>query len=274
MEIPLKWLVVLLILAIFPAAQSFERLEWPSQTLLEVGHFSTPHARADAVYLHGLGDRFQNHLKLFSALNRSHINVVAINLPSHGKSTGNLNNWSADNIARELLKIINAIRSERPQYLIGYSLGGLLAIRITQMTSDPLAGLILINPATHIPLFLGESGYVTNRTLTHDRALYNRDQKPNSQWSILKFGWSVRKSQQRARQLKVPRSLPTLLLLSDPREDYYIQTVNVEAWAKYQPNIEIQKFHGARHELDNELAAYGADLAIEKTVGFVTRFYK
>jgi len=73
--------------------------------------------------------------------------VVLIDLPGHGKSTLQKNNFTIDDIAEE----INSFLSTKNIYkffIVGHSLGGYIALAITELYPDSLLGLGLFQSST------------------------------------------------------------------------------------------------------------------------------
>ncbi len=91
------------------------------------------------IFLHGWGQSAQiwhQQIKYFSPLTRTY----AINLPGHGGAPDIPQEEWAQHIADE----INHISQDKPVLLIGWSLGGQIALKVKQHIHN-LAGLVLIS---------------------------------------------------------------------------------------------------------------------------------
>jgi len=101
-----------------------------------------------------LRDSSENHLPLFQAWGKRGFRVIAIDLPSHGKTSGATLNWAeSSGLSQYVAKFIEdpSIRpsSRRPLLLSGWSTGGLLALRMLrlnafQKSAIKPSGLILL----------------------------------------------------------------------------------------------------------------------------------
>lgn len=233
----------------------------------------------DVLYIHGFGDRLDNHAPLFAEWNRAGLRVIAFDLPSHGLTRGtNLNIFTFTALAKMAAQVEAATRedSARPLILAGWSTGGLLAIRIVQADlasfSRPLAGMILFAPGVSVYSFVGQPslrypiGEVTNGTLTHDPAPPHRgDANPKSPGSKIVFAIDLKINSLISQYESYPKNLPTLVLRSEGDGDVYADSSVLKTWIARQnlngANIQDVGFFGARHEIDNETDEFGGTQA-------------
>jgi alpha-beta hydrolase superfamily lysophospholipase len=99
--------------------------------------------------VHGLGEHAGRYKSLVKALNSEGIDVYSFDLPGHGKSPGKRGHIPSldavlDYIGRYLDKI------EGMRFVLGHSLGGLIALRAAQEHEDKIKGVIASSPAIYI----------------------------------------------------------------------------------------------------------------------------
>lgn len=237
---------------------------------------------ADVLYLHGYGDRFENHKPLFKSLTDAKMRVIAFDLPSHGRSkTGqwdDLNWWSFQDLA-DLVRHVEQETIEthsRPLILAGWSTGGLIAIRMAQtydsMLREPSA-LVLFAPAVSVPICVGDTlCRITNRTLTHDKSLMDREISPALPLSRVNFASRLLYNASRSWE-PLPENLPTLVWIAGDKEDRYVKSHRLKEWAAQQSisseNISAVQCKGAMHELDNETSIYGGVFVRDTSAHFI-----
>ncbi len=250
----------------------------------------------DVLYIHGFGDRLDNHGPLFDEWNRAGLRVIAFDLPSHGENegrAGNIDYFIFERIGKMVARVEKLTRedAQRPLILAGWSTGGLIATRMVQNLSREaipgrsLSGLILFAPAISVPVLIGERGIVTLRTLTHNPSPpHNGELSPKSPFEHPIFSGQLILQSGKALFLDLPKTLPVLTMLGDPKEDRYINTQVVRDWviSKRSPHsarhVGLQCL-GAKHELDNEPASTGeairqsaALFALHAASGDIERF--
>ena len=112
-------------------------------------------AKANLILVHGLGEHCGRYNHVADALNRQHINVYSLDLPGHGCSEG-LRGYvtqfsdyceAIDPVREEL----TSDRSERPLFLLGHSMGGLISSRYLLEHQQDFDGCILSGPAIQSP---------------------------------------------------------------------------------------------------------------------------
>jgi alpha-beta hydrolase superfamily lysophospholipase/molybdopterin converting factor small subunit len=110
---------------------------------------------ADAVILviHGLGEHSGRYSMLAGDFNRAGFSVFSFDLRGHGKSEGKRGHimsfneylFDVDNFKQMLLK-----RFSRPLFILGHSMGGLIAMNFTIKNPANISGLITFGPLLRI----------------------------------------------------------------------------------------------------------------------------
>lgn len=91
----------------------------------------------------GCTNAWTNRSKFAEALSK-YFNVVAINLPGFCGQKDPENPWILDDFVQYVDKII---KKEQPDYILGYSFGGAIALRWKKVTGDTLVKAFLVSPA-------------------------------------------------------------------------------------------------------------------------------
>jgi alpha-beta hydrolase superfamily lysophospholipase len=103
---------------------------------------------ATVCLVHGLGEHSSRYAHVAEAFAAENIAVHAFDLRGHGKSEGkrghtpSLQQWLAD-----VQLLIEQSDVDKPRFLYGHSLGGLIALRFGLQPSIPLRGVIASGPA-------------------------------------------------------------------------------------------------------------------------------
>jgi alpha-beta hydrolase superfamily lysophospholipase len=222
----------------------------------------------DVLFLHGLGDRLDNHAPLFEAWNSAGLRVIALDLPSHGETRGagnNLNLYSFTDLGRIVAAVERATREDarRPLVLAGWSTGALLALRVVQSPAfeplgRPVAGLVLLAPGVAVRTLVGEAGVITERSLTRNPAPPHRGPiSPRSPLLVPLFAKKLVVNAALARHEAVPRAVPALTIVGGDDEDAYVKSREIKEWVAEQRKaghraMPAFQCDGAFHELDNE----------------------
>ncbi len=113
-------------------------------------------ARATVALLHGLAEHAGRYAALADRLNAAGIELVAVDLRGHGRSTGD-RTWVErfdEYLDDATALLVSASCPRRPLFLMGHSMGGTIAAlfaveRLAAFARDvhPVAGLILSSPA-------------------------------------------------------------------------------------------------------------------------------
>ncbi len=111
---------------------------------LQLEYFSEGHGSLALLCFHGFGRSAQDFRHLSGDIN---CKLIALNLPLHGNSVVQKNNGIIEK--QELLNAIKQLLiKEKVQsfYLLGYSLGGKVALSIAECSRLPLLGVLLFAP--------------------------------------------------------------------------------------------------------------------------------
>jgi len=232
---------------------------------------------ADVLFVHGHADRLDNHAALFAGLRGAGVRVISFDLPSHGLTdAGPIDVWTSDDLADLVARVERATADgDRPLVLAGWSFGGLVATRIAQdeaqtaAFSRPLAGLVLEVPAIAPRPAAGGDGISRLRALTHDpHAPVAGPPRPASPLLDPVFAGRLLTQAAIAAATPLPRDLPTLVELSDPAEDLYVDVDAVERWALGIARDDgarprVMRCDGGRHGLDLEAWPIGAGARLD-----------
>ncbi len=101
------------------------------------------------VLIHAVGHDLTYWDRQIEAL-RDRYNVVAFDLPGHGRSTGSAGQWSFPYAAATVAKLIEET-SATPVHLVGISFGGMIAQVTTLARPELVRSLTLIGTASHFP---------------------------------------------------------------------------------------------------------------------------
>lgn len=99
--------------------------------------------------IHGLGEHIGRYDKLIDMLTKDGFGVMGFDLPGHGKSSGRKGNTTIEDVVEiidELTKSVNHFN------LFGHSLGGLIAIRYTELRPQKVSKLVVSSPALSIEM--------------------------------------------------------------------------------------------------------------------------
>ncbi|MEN3008251.1 lysophospholipase [Pseudothermotoga sp.] len=97
------------------------------------------------ILVHGLGEHSKRYTWLVELL-QPRYGITLFDLPGHGESEGKRGHTSFS----EIFKILDELVSKHPNcFLVGHSLGGLIAIRYAQL-KNKLKGLIVTSPALEL----------------------------------------------------------------------------------------------------------------------------
>ena len=112
--------------------------------------WKAPDQKAVVCIIHGFGEHFGRYTHVAEYFNTKNITCYAIDLPGHGKSSGERG------VLRSLQDFILAVdflyekaieeNRETPVFLYGHSMGGGIVLRYLLMTADPPAGALVTSP--------------------------------------------------------------------------------------------------------------------------------
>lgn len=98
------------------------------------------------VLLHGIGRSLEDWAGLYGRLAPDH-RVIALDLPGFGLSERTAGRYSLETFARFVLAALDALGEHRPVHLVGNSLGGAIALKISALEPQRVRSLVLANSA-------------------------------------------------------------------------------------------------------------------------------
>lgn len=108
-----------------------------------------PRGRPPVVFVHPVGLDLTYWSGQIEALCDAH-DVVAFDLPGHGASPGNPDDWTIDQAAAILAQVIRSIGCDNAR-LVGLSVGGMIAQALTLAQPDLVSSVVLIDTAAAFP---------------------------------------------------------------------------------------------------------------------------
>jgi pimeloyl-ACP methyl ester carboxylesterase len=103
---------------------------------------------ATLVLLHGLGDASSVFAQALEAAALAPFELALFDLLGHGSSDKPANfDYSPASHGAVLFQAMRKLGLPGPLYLVGYSLGGAVAVELSRFPVDGLAGLVLVEPA-------------------------------------------------------------------------------------------------------------------------------
>ena len=232
---------------------------------IRVVEYGRAHAVADLIFVHGHADRADNHRDLFRAWGAAGLHVISFDLPSHGEtSTRRIDAWDdADLFAVIAALARSAGDPDRPLVLAGWSFGGLLVASLLRdadamksLGRTPSAAVLLVPAVTPLP-FSGGDGISRTHALTHDPAPPVAG-PPHPVSPLLDPVFAVRLlvDAWRARAHEIPGTVPVEVVVSDPKQDRFVDAAALLRWAQSQraggARVDFLSCTGARHAVDLE----------------------
>lgn len=237
--------------------------------------------------LHGLGEHSGRYGHVVRELVEAGLSVYRVDLRGHGLSAGrrgHVDRWH-DYVA-DVAALFNWAdvdeHQDRPWFLLGHSMGGLVAVHAALAYGKRLSGLILSGPAlgvaAQIPMWkrllakaaanvlpaLAQPNGLNPDDLSHDRAVvaaYNSDplvhDRVTARWFV-EFEAAMAGAQARAGDLKLP-----LLLLHGGDDPITDPEASRRFAARYGGAVDLHILAGMLHEVFNEVER-------AKAIGLVT----
>ena len=109
--------------------------------------------RTNVVMIHGLGERLEMYDYLYPYFERSGIALSSVELRGHGESSG-IHKYIEDFelYIRDLKRLLFGYLRGKSTYLIGHSIGAMVALRTAEDLRMEIKGLILTSPVIDLKI--------------------------------------------------------------------------------------------------------------------------
>jgi len=229
---------------------------------------------SDVLYFIGFADCVLNHDALFGDLVDAGYRVISYDYPGHGASSGSINDYTIPQLGQIGVQVFNIYGDAgRKMNIVGWSTGGLAAVRLIQGGVDGLQSAVLHAPGVQVQPLVGVAGFVTAGTLTNNPSANVCPIKPLTPLASPLFAASLL-ANAASSWIHSASGARILVVAAGLTEDKYVSTSGVMNWTTFQCSgvsdctvfgIECP---GAKHELDNEPSPVG-DYVRAATVGFL-----
>ncbi|THJ66854.1 alpha/beta fold hydrolase [Arthrobacter echini] len=102
--------------------------------------------KTPVLLLHGIGRSLEDWEGLYARLAPDH-RVISIDLPGFGLSERTAGRYSMETIARFVLAALDTLGERRPLHVVGNSLGGAVAMKLSVLAPERVRSLVLANSA-------------------------------------------------------------------------------------------------------------------------------
>ncbi|WP_096467801.1 alpha/beta hydrolase [Aneurinibacillus soli] len=237
-------------------------------------HMAT-HAHAIIVLVHGAGEYFARYEWLAGRLNEAGYHVIGGDLPGLGRSEGRRGHIDDFHQYYRAIDewLARAYVYEKPVFLIGHSMGGLISIRYMEEKQPDIAGVVLSSPCLglvrSIPPWLNGLASMLNAVVPRLRlsAGIGADEVSRDSLVAERYGTdpyiTTRVSVRWYKQLSLAMeaayqeadqypAIPTLLMQAG--DDRIVDVEAVRRWVRSQPVecIDYVEWSGLYHEIFNE----------------------
>lgn len=109
-------------------------------------------AKAAILLIHGLGEHCQRYEHVAAAFNGAGYSLYSMDLPCHGKSSGSRGHVDSFSVFENAaLSLYDSIGKDTPIFLLGHSMGGLIAAHLLLGHQDKFVGAMLSAAAIQSP---------------------------------------------------------------------------------------------------------------------------
>ncbi|MBZ0307793.1 MAG: lysophospholipase, partial [Anaerolineae bacterium] len=111
---------------------------------LHVQEWSIPEPKATVVLVHGFAEHIGRYVHVAEALNRAGYHVVGCDHRLHGKSEGTPRAYvtDVDVLVRDLKQVWDNVKTDNPMFMLGHSMGGLIATCFALRYQEEMRGLV------------------------------------------------------------------------------------------------------------------------------------
>ncbi|WP_206687067.1 alpha/beta fold hydrolase [Arthrobacter bussei] len=102
--------------------------------------------RTPVLLIHGIGRSLEDWEGLYGRLAPDH-RVISLDLPGFGLSERTEGRYSMESMARFVIAGLDALGEHRPLHVVGNSLGGAVALKISALEPARVRSLVLVNSA-------------------------------------------------------------------------------------------------------------------------------
>lgn len=263
--------------AVVPMTSQIDHIAGAHGVQLAIHRWPVANPRACVILVHGYGEHLGRYHHVVAALNTHGYSVAGIDNRGHGLSSGRRADvFRFDDFVDDLHTFVTHIRDEEPalpRFMLGHSIGGLIATRYALHHQDQLAGLILSGAAIHVggstPLLLHRLAPIVARlapTLPvmepRDPGILSRDPDIDRRWDTdpltykgklrARFGHQLQAAAANTQTRLDQLTLPVLIMhgatdrLTDPQGSVLIHD------RAQSPDKTLILWPNLRHEIFNE----------------------
>lgn len=229
---------------------------------------------ADVVLVHGYGEHSGRYVPVAERLTAAGLRVSSLDLRGHGRSTG-LRKGDIDDFDRlvdDVSAYVDTVRTDRPLFVYGHSMGGLIAARLAERGDARFAGLIIASAALaaaeSIPAPLLKVANVLGklapglRTIALDGDAVSRDEQVRRDYDADPLNFRGKLTAGTGREMNVAmseafadaRRITVPVLLIHGSADKLTSPSGSEKFAQAvgSSDVTVRIWEGAYHELHHE----------------------
>ncbi|MFC7063910.1 alpha/beta hydrolase [Halobacillus seohaensis] len=232
-------------------------------------------AKATIVLVHGAFEHSGRYSHLLERLRHDGYDVISEDLPGQGVTAGRKGHIrSFDDYLHKLMKWMDQADPNKPMFLLGHSMGGLVVIRTLQKFKPHVSGVILSSPALGIlngatkpleiismflnvfwPTFQVDSPLKPEMVTTNPEVI-KRDKEDSLMLEKVSVRWYIEFQKAIKIAFKEVEEFPNVpLLVMQAGEDLMVDRGKTNEWFHQIESIEkiYKEWPGYYHEILNEL---------------------